>query len=872
MSQMNLIGTTLGRFEILSELGRGGMAVVYKARQTDLDRIVALKLLPPEMTHDTNYVARFRQEARSAARLEHPHIMPVYEVGETDGLHYIAMKFIMGRTLKDLVQQDGALSVRRAAEILAQVGDALDHAHRHGVIHRDIKPSNIMITDEGWVYLTDFGLARGTDGAATGGLTMAGTVMGTPEYMSPEQAQGLSTVGPPTDIYALGVVLYELLTGTFPFKAETPMAMLAARLLQAPTPPRDVRGDLPSAVEDVVMRSLARKPEARFASSAEMVAALRVAAGIGVAPQAQPPLTPVGGVPAIGATIVAGVPQPTPPPYVRPQMPTPPPQAYVAPAQTVPQRGTPASGLSPLPSTPAPILSPGVPVAKPKTGLFIGVGAAALVLVIAVVGGLAFLGRPTPRPGPGPGTTATATSVAVSTDPALARLIQQSDASLAASDIDTAIAGYRQVLVTSPGNIAALSGIAIADNMRANWSKAEQSANVLVNAALSDDHAAALGLTLLADAIASQGGLDEAAELIQQALSLDSGLTLAHGIHSNIMAVQALNANDTAGMDAALSEADKAVDGLSKASKPIQALTYNAIAVTLSQDYALSKRDSSLTESKTNYQKAIDLQPKLAIFHTNLGYLFSSASDYDQARAKFQQALTLDPSYAGAQVGIGWSYYRQSQSDKANAAFDAAILLDPATSDAYFGKGRIAYDDKDYAAAIAQFQSAAERNARDALVYAWIGETYLFSGFRNTNTDGQKQDYQQAEAAYRKALTINSHYAFAATGLGWILQYQEKYAESVAEFQQALEIDDSNDETHNGMAWSLFNLGKYAEAEPEFRRAITIKPDYVSAHYGLGRTLEKLGRNDEARAEYKRALELDPSYTNAQTALDQIGK
>ncbi|MEI7773074.1 MAG: serine/threonine-protein kinase, partial [Chloroflexales bacterium] len=344
MSQLNLIGTTLGRFEIISEIGRGGMAVVYKARQADLDRIVALKLLPPEMTHDTSYVARFRQEARSAARLEHPHIMPIYEVGETNGLHYIAMKFIQGRTLKELVQEDGSLSVRRAAEILAQVGDALDHAHRQGVIHRDIKPSNIMITDEGWVYLTDFGLARGTGGTAgttTGGLTMAGTVMGTPEYMSPEQAQGLASVGPPTDIYALGVVLYELLTGTFPFKAETPMAMLAARLLQAPIPPRDVRGDLPPTVEDVVMRSLARKPEARFASSAEMAAALRAAAGIGAAPQAQPQLTPVGGTPAIGATIVAGSPPPTPSPYVRPQAPTPPPQAYIAPTQAAPQRGTP---------------------------------------------------------------------------------------------------------------------------------------------------------------------------------------------------------------------------------------------------------------------------------------------------------------------------------------------------------------------------------------------------------------------------------------------------------------------------------------------------------------------------------------------------
>ena len=162
MTQQPVAGSMIGRFQILSELGRGGMAVVYRALQPDLDRVVALKVLPAHLTDDPSYVARFRQEARSAAKLEHPHIMPIYEVGETDGFHYIAMKFIAGRTLKQIVQQEGALDPVRAARYLAQVADALDYAHRRGVIHRDIKPSNVMLTEEDWVFLTDFGLARGT--------------------------------------------------------------------------------------------------------------------------------------------------------------------------------------------------------------------------------------------------------------------------------------------------------------------------------------------------------------------------------------------------------------------------------------------------------------------------------------------------------------------------------------------------------------------------------------------------------------------------------------------------------------------------------------------------------------------------------------
>ncbi len=275
MTQLNLTGRTLKRFKIVSEIGHGGMGIVYKAYQTDLDRVVALKMLPPELTHDTSYVARFQQEARHAARLEHPHIVPMYDIGEMEGLHYIAMKYIEGQTLKDVLQTGKPLPLHRVVEILAQVGEALTYAHEHGILHRDIKPSNIMIATDGWVYLADFGLAR--DVAATTELTQAGTVMGTPEYMSPEQAQGLPSINHTTDIYALGVVLYEMLTGDLPFEAETPLAMLAARLVQEPRPLHTLRPDLPPDVAYVLVKALARRPEDRFSSVSAMIVALQQA-------------------------------------------------------------------------------------------------------------------------------------------------------------------------------------------------------------------------------------------------------------------------------------------------------------------------------------------------------------------------------------------------------------------------------------------------------------------------------------------------------------------------------------------------------------------------------------------------------------------
>jgi serine/threonine-protein kinase len=281
---LNLIGKQLGRFEVLAEIGRGGMGIVYQARQHELDRIVALKVLPPEMSYDTSYIARFRQEAKNAARLEHPHIVPVYDVGEAGGedsslptLHYIAMKYIAGSTLKDILHQAGQLELDQSSAIIQQVGTALAYAHRQGILHRDIKPSNIMLTPDGWVYLTDFGTAR--DIRSTADLTKAGTVIGTPEYMAPEQAQGVATIGTPADVYALGVVLYEMLTGEIPFEADTPMGMLAARLIESPRSLRQTRPDVSPLVEEVIMRALVRDPIERYQTVDELLIALDTAIG-----------------------------------------------------------------------------------------------------------------------------------------------------------------------------------------------------------------------------------------------------------------------------------------------------------------------------------------------------------------------------------------------------------------------------------------------------------------------------------------------------------------------------------------------------------------------------------------------------------------
>ena len=266
----SLIGKTLGQYQILEEIGRGGMAVVYKAHQPALERYVAIKVLPQQFTFDREFVERFLREARAAARLNHPHIVTIHDVGQAGGTYYIVMEYLKGPSLVDLLRQRGALPPQQAAQVVAQVASALDYAHQQGFVHRDVKPSNVLLGAGGVAKLTDFGIVKAAEGTR---LTQTGTLLGTPEYMSPEQAKGLG-VDHRTDIYSLGVVAYEMLTGRVPFQAESTLALLH-KVAYDPLPPiRHTRPDLPAGVEEVLAKALAKEPDERYGTVSAFVDAL----------------------------------------------------------------------------------------------------------------------------------------------------------------------------------------------------------------------------------------------------------------------------------------------------------------------------------------------------------------------------------------------------------------------------------------------------------------------------------------------------------------------------------------------------------------------------------------------------------------------
>ena len=271
---MNLEGSVIGnRYKIQEKIGNGGMATVYKALDQILNRYVAVKVLREEFTTDEEFIKRFNAEAQSAARLTHPNIVSVYDVGQEYNIYYIVMELSQGKTLKQIIEEDGHLSWKWAVNIAIQIASALEMAHKNNIIHRDIKPHNIMITEDGVAKVTDFGIAKAVSNST---ITAFGTTLGSVHYFSPEHARGGYTDSK-SDLYSLGVVMYEMVTGKVPFDADTPVSIALKHMQEEPVPPIKVNKEIPFAVNQIILKAMKKDPNERYQNASEMIKDLNIA-------------------------------------------------------------------------------------------------------------------------------------------------------------------------------------------------------------------------------------------------------------------------------------------------------------------------------------------------------------------------------------------------------------------------------------------------------------------------------------------------------------------------------------------------------------------------------------------------------------------
>ncbi|MGH2480015.1 MAG: protein kinase domain-containing protein, partial [Ktedonobacteraceae bacterium] len=261
------------RYELLDPIGRGGMATIYRGRDTRMDRIVAIKVLREVYSTDPKFVTRFQREAKAASALQHPNIVQVYDYGQTEGNYFIVMELIEGTDLRRYLRSRGVLDIDRAIIIAHDVALGLGAAHRRSIVHRDVKPQNVLVGKSGAIKLTDFGIASVYKDINAERLTTTGMTLGTVQYYAPEQAQG-EIVSPAADVYALGIVMYEMLTGRTPFDGDTPVAVAMQHIQDVPVPPSELNPSIPQTLEDIIMRSLEKIPEMRFRDGSQMARAL----------------------------------------------------------------------------------------------------------------------------------------------------------------------------------------------------------------------------------------------------------------------------------------------------------------------------------------------------------------------------------------------------------------------------------------------------------------------------------------------------------------------------------------------------------------------------------------------------------------------
>lgn len=781
-----MIGRTLGGYRVVEQIGMGGMATVYKAYDASTDRYVALKTLPQQYSKDPQFVERFRREAMAVAKLEHLHILPLFAFGEDDGVAYLVMRYLRAGTLGDRIRQMETMPLEEVARLLSQIASALDHAHANGVLHRDVKSSNVLVDNDGNAYLTDFGLARMVEGT----LDLTGdAILGTPQYMSPEQCQGRKDLTPASDQYSLGVVLYEMVTGQTPFQAETPLAVIHMQLLGTALPlPSLEREDLPDAAERVILKALSREPGERYPSCGAMAKAFTAAI------RDQAPMT----------VRAEPVPMPTVKAVAPPTLPTP---------------DTPTTRIS----TPAP--ARGLPL--------MWIGGAAILILVAVVALLS--GR-----APAAVTiTPEATSVAVVasstpsptkilTEPAVVSmmdLIAQGDAFITSRDYEKAIAAYDDALELEPDNVDALikrgeayfqsgdSEGALIDFARALEIDPNQTAIYERRAALYD----------------AQGNTQAAIDELTAALAVtpeDSDLLILRGKayiqYGNMELAQAdLTQAITLSPDLAEAYVQRAI-------------------IYLNQNDRRTALDD-LTQ-------AIKLEPDRADVYALRGLVYRDENEFDLALGDYRKAIELDPENPQWHADRATVYEWRGDLDEAIDSLDRAIELDPQFVSAYVQRAENQINRSAYDLALADYQQARSLDPTNIYGYQGAVQTLLYA--LDAGQTLTQYDLENAAEDANRAVELDPQSSTVIYTRGKVLSLRGYHEEAIRDFTRAVELYAEYGDAYMDRGDEFMQVGKFDLAAADYSRVIELYPEYTEAYYGRIEAYLQSVDNDKPLKDY----------------------
>jgi serine/threonine-protein kinase len=867
-----------GDYELLRELGSGGMGVVYEARQRSLQRIVALKMLRSDRLVSTADRQRFQAEAEAVAALDHPHLVPIHEVGELEGQAYFTMKLVRGGNLAQRLP-DFVTDHRAAAQLLVRVARAVHHAHQRGVLHRDLKPSNILLDSDGSPYVTDFGLAKRLESGAD--LTQSGAIVGTPGYMAPEQATGKKgTVTTAADVYGLGAVLYALLTGRPPFTGETPLDTLTKVREQEPEAPSKTNPRVHRDLEAICLKCLEKEPQRRYVSAEILADDLERwlkgesihARPVGRLARVQRWCRRKPGLAGLtGATIlllllliagslwewsravrqrnessaqwaetertVAG--------YLQQAALLQEQNRWAEAAQVL------ARAEERLPGGGPDRLLEQVRRRRDEADWIAELEEARLCAAEAGTDHDSFNNAGADRAYQEAFTRRGLDFGALGPDEAAVRIRTSAVRARLVEALDDWAHVKENLRPGSGEELRALADRTDDDpwrqrlrqlTTRKDWAALEQLA--AEEGAIAQPPA---NLVLLSFALEATGRKAAPAErLLRRAQQLHPGDFWTNFELGHFLA-PARNVGPSARTEEAI--------GFYRAALAVRP---QSPAVLNNLGHALAAQ-GKLAEAEAAFRKAIDLKPDFSLAHSNLGVALEDQGKLAEAEAACRKAIDLRSEDPRPHYNLGNALGKQGKLAEAEAALRKAIALRPDYAEAHGSLGVVLYKQGKPTEAEAALRRAIDLRPDDPLTYTNLGNALEDQG-----------KLAEAEAAHRKAIALGPDDPGAYTNLGNALALQGKLAEAEAAHRKAIALRPNHPEAHANLGNALADQGKPAEAEAAYRKAIALRPDFPNAHYSLGIALNAQGKPVEAEAAYRKAIDLKPDFAAPYVNLAEV--